>query len=437
LSRPVSAPRSGGVYPYVVVGLLGLVYALNFLDRQILAILAEPIRQDIGLSDTQIGALSGFAFAVFYTLCGVPVGWLADRVPRVWIMGAACALWSCFTMACGAAANFAQLALARIGVAVGEAGGAPPAYSLISDYFPPKGRGAALAIFSAGGPLGVLLGTALGATVAAHHGWRWAFVAAGAPGLAAALILLAVVREPRRGALDGPTGEDLLTVEPPPSLGAAISGYFASRTLRWVTLATALSAFVGYGASAWTAPFLMRVKGVSLMELALYYSAAVGAVSVLGTFASGWLVDRLAARDARWYSWMPGVAFAAMIPFWLLMLWIPGWRMALAVNSVSALLLCFYLAPAIAVVQNATPANRRTIAGAILLFVVNLFGLGGGPLFIGLVSDAAKAGFGASSLTVGLLMLTPVMALASLAQFAAAAAGARDRRDAAALSPAT
>lgn len=423
---PGAKTTSAG-YRYLVVWMLVIVYTLNFLDRQIVSILAEPIRKDLQLTDTQLGALGGIAFAAFYTFFGIPVGWLADRVKRIWIMAAACGLWSLFTMGCGAATNFTQMALMRMGVGIGEAGGSPPSYSLISDYFPPKERGTALAIYSLGVPLGSMVGAALGGWIAANYGWRTAFFAVGAPGVLMAFLMLLVIREPKRGGLDmiaeGKDGH-----EPPPPLLTAIGGYFANRTLLLTAISSGLSAFVGYAALAWNPPFLIRVKGMSLTEVAAYYSLVLGISGVIGTFMAGWLADKLSQKDRRWYAWIPALAFTATVPFWLGLLWAPTWQIALAFIAVPALLNTMYLAPALAVVQNTVAPARRTISSATLLFVLNLVGLGCGPVFVGRISDLAKPQYGEQSLAIGFAALIPVIGLTVLSHLAASASIGRDAR---------
>jgi len=423
----MTGAKTGSGYRYLVVWMLVVVYSLNFLDRQLVSVLAEPIRKDLKLNDTQLGMLGGIYFAAFYTFFGIPVGWLADRVKRIWIMSGACALWSLFTMGCGAATNFAQLAILRMGVGVGEAGGSPPSYSLISDYFPARERGTGLAIYSLGVPLGSMLGAALGGGIAARFGWRAAFFAVGAPGVLMALIMLLVIREPKRGGLDAfADGAD--EHAPPPPLIDAVVAYFADRTLLITAISSGLSAFVGYASLAWNTPFLMRVKGMSLGEVAAYYSLVLGITGVIGTFAAGWMADKLGHKDRRWYAWLPAAAFALTIPFWLGILWAPSWPLTLLFIAGPALLNSMYLAPALAVVQNAVPPNRRTISGATLLFVLNLVGLGGGPVFVGRISDLAKPHYGDHSLVIGFAALIPVVVLTILAHLAAAASIGRDKR---------
>lgn len=427
-----TAPKAAPGYRYLVVGLLAVVYTFNFMDRQIMSTLAEPIRKELGLSDTAIGALGGLTFALFYTTFGIPVAWLSDRFKRVWIMAAACGIWSLFTAGCGLATNFAQLAFSRVMVGAGEAGGSPPSYSLISDYFPAKERGTGLAIYSLGVPLGSMLGVLYGGHVAAAYGWRVAFFAVGLPGVALALLMLLVLREPKRGGLDEVAlGAD--AHEPAPPASVVIKAFFANRTLLCVAIACGLSAFVGYAMLNWNVPLLMRVKGATLTQVSNYYGWVIGGAGVIGTFAAGWLADKLGHRDRRWYAWIPVIAFTLSLPALAGLIWAPTWPIALAFIAVPALLNNMYLAPALAVVQNAVPPGQRTMAGAILLFVLNLIGLGGGPIFLGHVSDLAKPSYGEHSLLIGYAALAPVIVIAILAHLAAASSIARDKRLAAAL----
>lgn len=413
--KPNASPR----YRYLVVGILAAVYTFNFMDRQILGTLAEPIRKEFGLSDTQLGALTGASFALFYATLGIPVAWMADRFNRVWIMAASCAVWSFFTAGCGMAANFVQLALCRIMVGVGEAGGVPPAYSVISDYFPAKARGTGLSVFGLGVPLGSTLGVAFGGGVASVYGWRTAFFAVGLPGILLALILLLVVREPKRGGLD-PLAQGEISHAPAPPALEVFKGFWTSSTLRWAAVAAGLSAFVCYALLGWNAAYLMRGKGASLAEVSLYYSLVVGGTGITATLASGLLVDKLGQRDRRWYSWIPAIAYALMLPPLAGMIWAPDWQIALLFMAGPMFLYNFFIAPTHALVQNAVPPAQRTVAGAILLFVLNLVGLGGGPVYVGHVSDMAKARFGDHSLMIGFAALGPVIILAVGAHLMAA-----------------
>ena len=428
----ISATPASKSYRYLVVIVLAVVYTFNFMDRQIMSILQEPIRKELSLSDTQLGMLTGLAFALFYTTFGVLLAWAADRYKRVWIMAAACAVWSLFTALCGMATNFVQLALSRVVVGIGEAGGSPPSYSLISDYFPPKERGVGLAIYSLGVPIGSMVGAGVGGAIAATYGWRIAFISVGLPGLLLALVMLALVREPKRGGLD-PIAEGAVAHDPAPPMMSAVASFFANRTLVLVAISSGLSAFVGYAMLNWNPSFLMRVKGMSLAQVGAYYSLVLGITGMIGTFGAGWLVDKLSLQDRRWYSWVPAIAFALTLPALAGLLWAPTWQFALLFLAAPSLLNNMYLAPALTVVQNAVPPARRTMSGAILLFILNLIGLGGGPLYVGYISDHAKAQYGEHSLVIGFAAVFPMILLTILAHIAASMSIARDKRLAAAV----
>ena len=411
-------PRdSTGAYKYVCLAVLSLAYTFNFLDRQILAVLAEPVKHDLHLKDSQLGLLTGFAFAIFYTLFGLPIARLADRSRRVWVVVAACAIWSLFSAAGGLATGFLTLAVARIGVGIGEAGGATPSYAIISDYFPPRRRGLALALFSLGVPLGSFLGAALGGGVAVHYGWRVAFAAVGLPGLLIALLILLVVREPVRGAQDAPvTGP----AEPAATLGEVIALFARNPVLRWTALGTGLFAFAGYGMLNWTPAFLMRHQHMTLGQLAGVYGLCVGVAMGLGTWLSGWLADRLSRRSPRAYALIPFWGALLTAPFAVAAFCAPSWQISIACLTVTSATGILYLAPALAVVQNVAPVNARTTAAAVLLLVLNLIGLGGGPLFVGVISDLLKPSVGIDSLKYGLLALVPVL-IATMGAYALAA----------------
>lgn len=426
-SETVAAPKAVSGYSYVVVWLLAVVYTLNFLDRQTIAILAEPIRKELNLSDTELGMLGGIAFAAFYTFFGIPVAWLADRARRVWIISAACATWSAFTALCGTAQNFMQLAIFRMGVGIGEAGGSPPSYSLISDYFPPHKRGLGLAIYSLGVPAGAMLGAFFGGKIAESYGWRTAFFLMGLPGIVLAVVVLLVIREPKRGGLD-PLADASEAHEPAPPIFKAIAQFFSQRTLALLALSSGLTAFVGYASLNWNAPLLIRVRGMSLGEVAVYYSLILGITGMIGTIVSGWLADRLSLKDRRWFAWLPAIALTLTIPAWVGVILAPSWQLTLVCVTIPCLMNQVYLAPALTIVQNTVSPARRTISGALLLFVLNLIGLGLGPVYLGRISDWAKPQYGDQSLLVGYAALIPIVAIAVLSHLAVAASIKRDAK---------
>lgn len=426
------AQSRASVYSYFVVCVLAVVYTFNFLDRQLMSILQESIRADLHLTDTQLGMVTGLAFAVVYTVLGVPIAWLADRTHRVRIIATACAVWSLFSTACGLAVSFPTLALARLGVGLGEAGGSPPSYSVIADYFPPQRRGVGLAIYSLGVPLGTMVGSAAGAWIDKAYGWRMAFFAVGAPGVLLALLVLILVREPPRGRFDAKAAGASVHAASLPLL-KTIGLFFTNRTLTLTALSSGLSAFCGYAMLNWTPSFLIRIRHMERGEIAIYFSLLVGITGVIGTFGSGWLVDRFARFNRRAYALVPMAAFTISLPFFVLFVSAPTWPLALCFLAAPALLNNMYLAPALTVIQNAVPPAQRGTSSAILLFVLNLIGLGGGPVFVGWASDLFKPAYGILSLQMALYALAPFYLLTILAHYAASRSIRRDTALAAAM----
>ncbi len=401
------------------LAILTLIYMFNFMDRQILGVLAEPIKQELSLSDGQLGLLNGFMFALFYSSFGVPIAWLADRARRTWVVASACVAWSGFSAACGLATSFLTLAAARVGVAVGEAGGVPPSYSLIADLFPSASRARALAVYSLGVPLGVGVGTAIGGWVAAAFGWRAAFLVVAAPGVLFALLLLIFVREPERRADDsaGGTGRG---DHAPVSLPRAIALFAGSSPLMGVAISAGIGAFVCYGLMAWIAAYLIRVLGMTLHEVGSWLSITLAIGLAGGIWTSGMLADRLGPGDPRMYALIPGIALGIGMPVFLAATVIDDWRLALPLFGTALGLSIFYLAPSVAVVQQLVSADRRSTASALLLLCLNLVGLGCGPWLIGLVSDWAVPVHGTQSLRIAFYALTPMFGVALLANLASA-----------------
>lgn len=418
-------PEGASLYGYVVAVVLAVVYTCNFLDRQLMSILQESIKRDLHLTDTELGMVSGLAFALIYTVLGIPIAWLADRTHRVRIMAAACAVWSVASAACGLATGFPSLALARVGVGFGEAGGSPPAYSVLADYFPPRSRGVGMGIYALGVPVGTMIGSAIGAWIDRSYGWRMAFFAVGVPGVLLALLMLIAVREPPRGRFDAKAAGARAHAASLPLL-KTIGLFFANRTLALTALSSGLSAFVGYALLNWSPSFLIRVRHMDRADLAVYYSLIVGVTGVIGTFGSGWLVDRLSRLNPRAYALVPMASFVLSLPFFLLFVWAPTWQLALVFFAMPALLGTMYLAPAITVVQNAVPPAQRGASSALLLFVLNLIGLGGGPVFVGRISDLLAPAHGVASLQLALYALAPVFLLTIAAHYAASRSIGRD-----------
>lgn len=423
MGTPVPAKTSR--YAWSVLGMLSIVYLLNFLDRQLLAILAKPIQDELHLTDGQLGRVGGLYFALFYATISIPVAWAADRGNRVKILAIACALWSVATVACGLSRTYPELVLSRMAVGVGEAGGAPPSYSIIADYFPPDRRGTALALFSLATPLGQGIGVALGAGIAGTYGWRTSFLIVGGVGMIAALAVVLWVREPTKGAADRHEGL------PPPAAAAlwpTIRTFFARRILWLSALAAGMCSFCGYGILSFATLFLMRERGMTLAEVAIWYALVVCVATAAGIAVSGWLIDRYSPRTRRAYGLVPGVAILACVPFFLGFIWAPNWPIALAFLAAPLFLSVFYLTPAATLVQNSVPASQRTMTSALLLLVLNILGLGLGPTYLGMMSDHFRATDPAHSLELAYQTLVPFFLLAGALQFLLARALGREER---------
>jgi predicted MFS family arabinose efflux permease len=372
----------------LVLALLLIAYIFNFLDRQILGILAQPIKTDLHLSDTEFGAVGGLAFALLYSALGVPLAFLADKTSRTAVIAGSLAVWSGFTALCGAASGFGQLFLYRLGVGVGEAGGVAPSYALIADYFPPERRARALAIFSLGIPLGLAGGTLLGAYIAHAMSWRAAFVVMGIAGLVLAPVMLLVVRDRHRAAA-GPERAPLSSVFP----------LLARKPAFWLmAFASSASSLCGYGLALWTPSVMMRSFGLDLLTTGKFLASLLLVGGCAGVFAGGWLADRLGAGDRRWYARLPAIAWLVSVPAWGLGLLAPSlwlaWPLLLIGNAVNIL----WLGPVTTAVQHLVPRPMRSTASASFLLINNLIGLGIGPLLMGGLSDALKASYAADAL---------------------------------------
>jgi predicted MFS family arabinose efflux permease len=397
-----SAPISHAHRNYAL-GLLLVVSIFNYLDRQILSILLEPIKRELQLSDTALGFLTGIAFALFYTFAGIPIARWADQGVRRTIIALGLAVWSGMTALTGVAQTFTQLALARVGVGIGEAACSPPAQSLLSDYFPPERRGTALSVFALGVPIGIMIGYLAGGWINHYFGWRTAFFVVGLPGLVLALVLWLTLHEPPRGHSEG-----LHTSEPAAteSIREVLRFMRALRSFRHLSLAAALHAFHGYGALAFMPAFMMRVHGMTnTAELGLWLGLIAGIFAGAGTFLGGTLSDRLAARrkDARWYLWLPAGATLLSVPFsFLFYLW-PEGRTALLLSIPGSILGPMWLGPTAAMTQGLVKLRMRATAAAILLFIINLIGLGLGPQTVGMVSDLLTPSYGTEAIRYALL----------------------------------
>lgn len=394
----MTSPRYRGY----VLTMLVLVYIFNFLDRQIVTILAEPIKVDLGLSDTQIGLMTGLAFAIFYVVVGIPIARLADRANRVSIISTALAIWSGMTLLCGMAQNFTQMLAARIGVGIGEAGCSPPAHSLIADYYPPEKRASALSIYALGIPLGSILGILAGGWIAELYGWRAAFFIVAAPGIVLALIVKLTLREPLRGMMDRTNHRHVEQ----PTFSETMGTLLSNKTIVHIAMGGALTSFVGYGLGQWLPAFFIRIHGMGLAETATYLGLVAGIASAIGTFLGGALADHLAQYDRRVYAWLPAAGVLVAFPFYLGAMLVDNPYFAIAILVVPSLLNSLWLGPAFGTIQNLAPMRMRALASAVLLFILNIIGLGFGPFLVGVLSDLLSKDFGLDSLRYAILIAT-------------------------------
>lgn len=395
--------------------LLVLVLTSSHVDRQILAILLQPIKLEMQLSDTQLGFLSGVAFAIFYATLGIPMAMWADRRNRRNLIALALAIWSGMTALCGIAANFWQLAAARVGVGVGEAGSSPPSHSMIADMYPTSERAGAMGIFSLGINFGLMTGFLVGGWVSQWYGWRVAFYTVGLPGLLLALLVRLTLREPPRGYADGRQ----VSSHEVPSLGTAVRFMGSTPTLRHLAAGATLASFVGYGVVLWLPAFLIRSHGLQSGQIGTALAFLFGVLGGIGTYVGGQLADRLGKRDIRWNLWVVSCAFLVSLPFVVSAYLAANISTATLLSIVPALLGGFYLGPSFALNQSLVSVRMRSVASAILLFIINIIGLGLGPQTVGVLSDFFQPRYGAESLRYALLCLSLVNVLTACHYFLA------------------
>jgi predicted MFS family arabinose efflux permease len=380
-------------YRNFVLAMLTLVYVFNFIDRQLLVILQESIKEELHLSDTQLGMLSGFTFAIFYVTMGIPIARWADQANRKNIVAMSLALWSIMTGLSGLARNFVHLLLARVGVGVGEAGGSPPAHAMISDYFPPEKRATALSVYSTGIYFGMLVGFLMGGYLNQQLGWRTAFFVLGIPGVVLSLVFYATVKEPRRGATDVNT-----SANPEYSFLQVVKLLFSKSTFAFLSAATALHCFCIYGILNWTPSFLSRLHGMDKTDIGVALGLILGITGAIGTFVGGFLTDRFGRTNKQWYMKIPAMFILASIPFIAGALFSKDRVIVLICFGVSNFLYSSYLGPSINVAHMLVPASLRALTSAILFLVLNLVGLGFGPLVVGMISDLLAPTLGVESL---------------------------------------
>ncbi|MEK9871955.1 MAG: MFS transporter, partial [Gammaproteobacteria bacterium] len=358
-------------------------------------------KQDLGLSDSALGLLTGFAVALFYATLGIPIARYADKGNRRNLIALALAIWSAMTALSGLAQNFWQLLAARIGVGVGEAGCSPPAHSMIADYFPAHKRATALGIYSLGIPVGILFGFLAGGWLNEFFGWRVAFFVVGVPGILLAILVRYTLREPARGMAEGRVDQ----VEQP-GIKETFQFMWRKRSFRHLAFGGALTAFVGYGVVTWVPSFLIRSHGMETGEVGTWLGLILGIPGGIGIALGGYMADKLGARDTRWYLWIVSVALLAGVPF--------AFGVYLSDSALAALLFLimpialgnFYQATTFSQTQGLATLRMRSVAAAVLLFILNIIGLGAGPQAVGIVSDLLNPTYGQESLRYSLLIFS-------------------------------
>jgi MFS family permease len=406
LAAPARGPLFSDSYKRLVLTTLTAVYALNFIDRTIVSIIGQPMKESLGITDNQLGLLGGLAFALLYTILGVPIARLAERVSRVNIIAVCITLWSGFTALCGIAPNFTVMLAMRVGVGIGEAGCSPPAHSLISDYYEPQRRASALSVYAFGIPLGAMLGTVFGGLIAQYLNWRMAFFIVGLPGVLVAIALKLIVKEPPRGHSETPARpvlpEDVTPQEEagPPArsftqeiayelreLGVVGARIFGTWSFLNMGIGVTLASFAGYGAGGFSAPYFLRTFGLGLALVGVLFGIIGGISSGSGTLLGGFVTDWLSKRSKAWYALVPGIGLAIAMPIYIVAFTRTDWRAAAWILLLPGIFQYTYLGPTFGVIQNAVDTRRRATATALLFLVLNLIALGGGPPFTGWLID--------------------------------------------------
>lgn len=425
MTQPILSEKSGipkAALPHqnklLVVVILSAVYSVNYIDRQIVAILLEPIKAEFEVSDTVLGLLAGPAFALFYATVGVPLAMLADRTNRKHLIAWSLGFFSLMTLACGLATQFWHLIVARVLTGVGEAGTGPASQSLISDLFKPHERATAQAGYAVGVNVGLMIAFFCGGWIAQEYGWRIAFIAAGLPGLFLVLILMAFVKEPVRAVTD-PHAEN-------PTIRETVKVLWQRKSFLWLIVGGGLSAFASYGVTMFVPSFLIRSHGLTPADVGLVLALFVGLGGGTATFLSGVLADKLSRKDMRWNMYVPALAAMITLPFWPMVIFLDSSVLAVSALAIPLALGMVFIGPLIATVQTLAPVRMRARAAAIQMLIGNLIGLGLGPLAIGYFSDTLRPYYGEDSLKFALVAGVAASLLSIVAYIAATRSLRRD-----------
>lgn len=390
-------------YKWYALGMLTLVGTLSFFDRQLIVILQEPIKEELGLSDTQLGLMTGLAFAIFYCLVGIPIARYADRNNRRNVVSLSLAIWSFMTTITGFVQSFLQILLVRIGVGVGEAGGAPASQAMISDYFKKEDRAVAFAIYASSVYIGLFLGFSMGGILESQIGWRKAFIYLGLPGILLAAYFMKYVKEPPKGYSD-----PAFIAKPPLAFKEALQYLLARKTYVYILFASSFHSFVGYAFANWIPSFFIRVHGMSVMEVGLFLAISIGIGGWIGAFSGGFIVKKLVKKDIRWYMWIGIVSIILTIPFSLYTLFSVNKTAAIFCYFIPNVLFSLNMGALLTVMQGVVHAEMRSMSSAVYYFVLNLVGMGLGPLCIGIMSDYLTPIYGVESLRYSLFIVSTI-----------------------------
>jgi len=428
VTNPANAMEGGragagfsNAYRHYILVILTLMYVVNYLDRQVLSILLQPIKNEFHVSDTMLGLLSGPTFALFYATLGIPIALAADRANRRNIIAISLGLFSLMTVVCGLAARFWQLLLARVGTGVGEAGTGPSAQAIISDLYPPESRASAQSFYSAGLNIGILLAFGIGGAIAQVYGWRMAFLVSGVPGLVLVFVVMFTMREPLRGHSEN-LRDDKLKIP----FGKVARFLWSQASFRYIALGSAMCAFSGYGATVFIPAFLSRSHGMTTAQIGIVFAALAGVGGWAGTFLAGIVADRLGRRDVRWNVYVPIGAVFLSVPFAPVFYLAPNTTVALLAAIVPTAMGAVFVGPSVTMVQALVPLRMRATAAAILLFILNIIGLGLGPQAVGFLSDVLHPYMGTNSLRYALLIGPVAGLIAAFCYWRAAKTLARD-----------